>query len=90
MSLLTQVSVYAMTPGTTFSPPRLQGIESANVRNVNQVRDSDGNWIGKMNPPPSNASFIYSEIEVGRDKITSETIFYYSNRTVAQMISDIG
>lgn len=89
MSVLTSVSVYAMTPGKSFTTPITVGIQNSNVRGVNPVRDGSGNWIGKMNPPPSNYNLIYSEIVVGRDEMSSDVTYYYANRTVSQMITAI-
>jgi len=87
MANLTSVSVYAIN-GTTFTTPFTAGIQNSNIRNVNPVRNASGAWIGKYQP--SNYNLIYSEVVVGKDEMTSDKDYYYFNRTVAQMISDIG
>ena len=87
MANLTAVSVYAMN-GTTYQTPISVGIQGSNVRLVNPVTNGSGAWIGKYKP--SNYALIYSEIVVGADEMTSDVNYYYANRTVAQMISDLG
>lgn len=86
MAFLTSTSVYAMN-GTTYQTPITVGIENANVRAVNPVRNGSGAWIGKYEP--SNKNLIYSEIVVGKDKMSSDVDYYYANRTVALMITAI-
>ena len=86
MAFLTSTSVYAMN-GTTYTTPITVGIENANVRGVNPVRNGAGAWIGKYQP--SSYNLIYSEIVVGKDKMSSDVDYYYANRTVAQMIAAI-
>lgn len=86
MAFLTSTSVYAMN-GTTYQTPITVGIENANIRAVNPVRNGSA-WIGKYEP--SNKNLIYSEIVVGKDKMSSDVDYYYANRTVAQMITAIG
>ena len=87
MANLTSVSVYAMNL-TTYTTPITVGIQNSNVRGVNPVRNGSGAWIGKYKP--SNYANVYSEVVVGADEMTSDSNYYYLNRTVAQMISDIG
>jgi len=81
------VSVYAIN-GTTYQTPFAGGVQASNARRVNPVRNSAGSWIGKYKP--SNYNLIYSEVEIGKDLMTSEVDFYYFNRTVAQMVTDLG
>lgn len=87
MANLTAISVYAMN-GTTFTKPFSKGIKSSNARDVNPVRNDSGAWIGKYQP--SNYNLVYSEVVVGKDLMSSDVDYYYSNRTVAQMITDLG
>ena len=82
----TQIDVFAMTPGHTFSIPISMGLPNNNIREVNPVRQGNGLWIGKMKPEPENASLINSEIVVGRDKVTSDYQYYYTDLSVAEVI----
>lgn len=85
MAFLTSTSVYAIS-GTEYKTPITVGIENANVRAVNPVRNGSA-WIGKYQP--SSYNLIYSEIVVGKDKMSSDVDYYYANRTVAQMIAAV-
>jgi hypothetical protein len=85
MSESTQIDVYAMTPGHTFSIPISMGLPSKNIREVNPVRQGNGLWIGKMKPKPDNADLINCEIVVGRDKVTSDYQYYYTDLSVTEV-----
>jgi hypothetical protein len=87
MANLTSVNVYAINL-STFQTPLAMGIQTRNVRNVNPVRNGAGQWIAEYKP--SSYNLIYSEVIVGRDQMTSDVDYYYLNRTVAQMITDLG
>tara|TARA_R110000868_G_scaffold54673_2_gene170648 strand:+ start:319 stop:681 length:363 start_codon:yes stop_codon:yes gene_type:complete len=82
----TQIDVFAMTPGHTFSIPISMGLPNNNIREVNPVRQGNGLWIGKMKPEPENADLINCEIVVGRDKVTSDYQYYYTDLSVAEVI----
>jgi hypothetical protein len=83
----TKIDVYAMTPGHTFSIPISMGLPNNNIRAINPVREESGLWIGKMKPEPENADLINCEIVVGRDKVTSDYQYYYTDLTVIEAIS---
>jgi hypothetical protein len=87
MATITQVSVLAMTPGKTFPTPISLGLQNANVRGVNPVREASGLWIGKMQPPPANAASINAEIVVGRDEMTGDVQYYYVAQSVTATIA---
>jgi hypothetical protein len=82
----TKIDVYAMTPGHTFSIPISMGLPNNNIRAINPVRQGNGLWIGKMKPEPENADLINCEIVVGRDKVTSDYQYYYTDLSVAEVI----
>lgn len=86
MANLTAISVYGLN-GTTFQTPVSMGIQSANARTVRPVRNGTA-WIGTYKP--SNYNLVNSEVIVGKDGMSSDVDYYYSNKTVTQMISDLG